>query len=281
MVHNIAQNCYMSGSMTASPKSDIDVWAMLRQELDQWLESGKTATFWWRDDDAIEETEQLHRLDALSRETGVSVALAVIPAGLLDTLSLFLHPRDNFSVMQHGYSHSSYAAKGIKKIELGGERTIDEIHTELRQGYHQLDRVFEKQFIPVLVPPWNRIEPRIFPALVKAGFKGLSTMWARESAYPLNGLLQVNTHLDPVKWRHDRGFIGETAAIDQIHQHINARRLARTDFTEPSGILTHHLSQNDEVWEFCEKLFEFLNRHPAAQWLDARKIWGVKSGYYP
>ena len=264
--------------MSARPNSDINAWTMLQRELDQWLESGKTATFWWRDDDTIEETGQLHRLDALSHDTEAPVALAVIPAGLQDSLPLFLSLRDNFSVMQHGYSHRSYAAKGMKKIEIGGERTINEIQSELTQGHRQLDDTFGKQYIPVLVPPWNRIEPRIFPALVEARFNGLSTIWARNTANPLKGLLQVNTHLDPVDWRHDRGFICEAAAVDQIHRHLNARRLARSDITEPSGILTHHLSQNDQVWKFCEKLFECLNRHPAAQWLDARDIWAAKTG---
>ncbi len=264
--------------MPDSPDSGIDAWPMLQQELDKWSESGKTATFWWRDDDAIEETDQLHRLDALSRDMQVAVAVAVIPAGLQESLPLYLSPRDNFTVMQHGYSHNSYASKGMKKIELGGERSTEQIQTELTQGWQQLERIFGKQFTPVLVPPWNRIEARAYNALVNAGFSGLSAMWVRKSASPIKGLLQVNTHLDPVNWRHDRGFVGETAAIEQICRHLNARRLAGGDIAEPSGILTHHLSQNDEVWEFCARLFESLNRHPAAQWLNAREIWVTKPG---
>ena len=259
--------------MPASRKSNIDAWATLQHELDKWSESGKTATFWWRDDDAVEETPQLHALDALSREMKVPVSVAVIPARLQPSLAQFLHQKNNFIAMQHGYSHNSYAAEGAKKIELGGERSTDEIQTELTIGRLQLSTALAKQFIPVLVPPWNRIESRTYSALIKAGFSGISTMWARESAYPVNGLLQVNAHLDPVNWRHDRGFIGETRAIEQIHRHLCARRIEGGDIAEPSGILTHHLSQNDEVWAFCRTLFEILNQHPAVQWLNAREIW--------
>lgn len=259
--------------MPASGQTNSDPWTKLQHELDRWAALGETATFWWRDDDAVEETPQLHALDALSREMKAPVSIAVIPAQLQASLPQFLQKRDNFIALQHGYSHRSYAAKGAKKIELGGERSTDEIQDELRTGRLQLLAALGEQFLPVLVPPWNRIESRIYYELVNAGFTGLSTMWARDSAYLLSGLLQVNTHLDPVNWRRDRGFIGEVSAIEQLYRHLSARRLAGGDIAEPSGILTHHLSQNDEVWAFCRTLFEMLDRHPAVRWLNAKEIW--------
>jgi len=259
--------------MPDSPQSIPEAWAMLQHELDLWNESGKAATFWWRDDDAVEETPQLHLLDRLSREMKIPVSLAVIPSGLHESLPLFLHKRDNFITIQHGYAHRSYAPKGMKKMELGGDRSDDDIGSDLSTGRRQLDTTFGEQFIPVLVPPWNRIERRVYPVLIGAGFAGVSSMWARESACPVKGLLQVNAHLDPVNWHHGRGFIGETIAIGQIHRHLSSRRLAAEDITEPTGILTHHLVQNDEVWAFCRTLFDTLNRHPAAQWLNTKEIW--------
>jgi len=262
--------------MSAKPQSNLKAWLMLQQELDLWADSGKTATFWWRDDDAVEETPQLHLLDVLSLEMKVPVSLAVIPSGMHRSLPLYLRQRDNFIAIQHGFGHRSYALKGMKKIELGGVRSDDDIQSDLVRGRSQLDTAFGEQFIPVLVPPWNRIERRVYPALIGAGFSGVSSMWARETAYPVKGLLQVNAHLDPVDWRHGRGFIGETIAIEQIHQHLSSRRLAGGDIAEATGILTHHLVQSDEVWAFCRTLFETLNRHPAVQWFDARKIWLTK-----
>jgi hypothetical protein len=43
----------------------INAWPMLQRELDLWAESGKQASFWWRDDDAISDTPQLQHLDSL------------------------------------------------------------------------------------------------------------------------------------------------------------------------------------------------------------------------
>ena len=267
----------MIGSISANSQSGLKAWSILQHELDVWNESGKTASFWWRDDDAIGETPQLHRLDTLSREMKIPVSLAVIPSGLHESLPLFLHKRDNFIAIQHGYAHRSYALKGMKNIELGGDRSDDEIGSELGTGRRQLDTAFGEQFMPVLVPPWNRIECRVYPVLTSVGFSGLSSMWARKSACPVKGLLQVNAHFDPVDWRHGSGFIGETTAIGQIHRHLSARRLAGGDIAEPTGILTHHLVQDDEVWAFCRTLLETLNRHPAVRWLNAREIWAAES----
>jgi len=63
----------------------------------------------------------------------------------IDAWAMLQHARDNFIAMQHGYSHSSYAAIGAKKIELGGKRSTDEIHIELTVGCLQLGNLFGKQ----------------------------------------------------------------------------------------------------------------------------------------
>jgi len=261
--------------MRTSEQPGTVAWTELKLELDRWSEAGKTATFWWRDDDAIDETPQLRTLDALSTEMKVPVSLAVIPAHLQNSLANYLQQRDNFIAVQHGYSHSSYAAQGAKNIELGGKRSTDEIRSELASGQLRLRSVLGEQFLSVMVPPWNRIDSRIVLSLVSAGFSGVSTMWARQAAYPIKGLLQVNAHFDPINWRHDRGFIGDASAIEQILRHLSARRIENGDISEPTGILTHHLVQSDEVWQFCRKLFAMLNRHPAVHWLDAREIWSA------
>jgi hypothetical protein len=162
----------------------------------------------------------------------------------------------------------------MKRIEVGGERSTDEIQTQLATGCEKLQDAFADQFLPVMVPPWNRIESRTYAALVIAGFCGVSSMWARANAYPAEGLLQVNTHLDPVNWRHDRGFIGESMAIAHICNHLLNRRTAGQASNEPTGILTHHLAQTEEVWDFVRRLMLKLSEHPAVEWLDARSIWG-------
>ena len=52
-------------------------WDALEAELDLWQSAGRTATFWWRDDDAIAWTPALERLLELAEDT--PIAIAVIP----------------------------------------------------------------------------------------------------------------------------------------------------------------------------------------------------------
>jgi hypothetical protein len=259
--------------MHDKPGPSAGPWESLQNELDRWAESDNRATFWWRDDDAVEQTPQLHRLNHLSEQLELPVCIAVIPSLLQNSLPGYLRDRENIKVLQHGYSHSSYAAKGVKKIEIGGNRSTHEIQSELAAGCTQMHAEFGDHFLPVLVPPWNRIESRTYKALVKAGFSGISSMWARASAYPVAGLLQVNAHLDPVNWRTDRGFIGESRSIDCIRDHLYARRTGTTDIDEPTGILSHHLAQDESVWDFIARLMLALKKHPVVEWLDAGSIW--------
>jgi hypothetical protein len=248
-------------------------WQWLGRELDAWVDKGHTANFWWRDDDAIEPSDSLDKLVGLSDSWNVPLALAVIPSRLKPELIDFLRNRALISVLQHGYAHENHAAPGQRKLELGGTRATAKLIAELQQGYQVLDQHFAQRFNPVLVPPWNRIDDKLLSRLSEIGITGISTMKVRRQAYPAPGLLQVNTHLDPINWRHTGGFIGVYPAIAILIQHLQARRTGYRDSDEPTGILTHHLVQNDAVWRFLEDLLRFLYNHPAVTWLDSTTIW--------
>ena len=56
----------------------MNPWTAFSNELDRWQEAGRTAAFWWRDDDAIAPTAALDRLAATG--AGIPKTLAVIPA---------------------------------------------------------------------------------------------------------------------------------------------------------------------------------------------------------
>ena len=248
-------------------------WQWLGGELDAWADKGHSVSFWWRDDDATEPSSALDRLAGLSDNWNVPLALAVIPGRLKPQLIDFLHSRKRITVLQHGYAHENHAVRHQRKLELGGTRDTATIISELEQGYQILERHFADRFNPVLVPPWNRIDSKLISRLNEIGFAGISTMKVRRNAYPSPGLLQVNTHLDPVNWRHTGGFIGVYPAIAILIQHLQARRIGYRDKDEPTGILTHHLVQNDAVWRFIEELLQFLSNHPAVTWLDSTTIW--------
>lgn len=263
-------------------------WNSVDDELALWSELGRKATFWWRDDDACSSTAELETLLQISEEFAAPVSLAVVPAKLEDSLCKRLSGNSGISILQHGYAHNSHAPASEKKSEYGSHRPPEEMLHELEQGRRLLEGGFGGQFHSVLVPPWNRYSVELLPLLHNHGHKGLSAMWARVDDHlpkqskqfserlPLPvppQFLQVNTHIDPVAWRHDRGFIGENDALEQLVCHLRLRREFPELGDEPTGLLSHHLDQTESVWEFCRQFADKINTDDGCCWLGAGDIW--------
>ena len=83
----------------------------------------------------------------------------------------------------------------------------------------------------------------------------------------------VNAHIDLVAWRGGRGFIGEGEALGALVGHLRARRERRSDPDEPTGILTHHLVQDEETGVFLGRLVDVTRAHSAARWLGADEVF--------
>src|SRR5204862_1733198 len=83
-------------------------WFDLVDELDLWADLGETATFWWRDDDAVRPSPHLDQLLAFTKR--VPIALAVIPAAAEASLANRLAGSPNVTVLQHGWRHANHAA---------------------------------------------------------------------------------------------------------------------------------------------------------------------------
>ncbi len=257
----------------AARRRDAD-WRALAEELDAWQISGRTATLWWRDDDAAAPSAALDRLLALQTRQRVPLSLAVVPAAAEPALDARLaEAGDGVAVLQHGYAHQNHAAAGAKKIELGGERPSAHVVSELAVGQQRLAHV--RGWLPVLVPPWNRVAGHLVPMLPEIGFRGLSTFGARRRREPVAGLVQANTHVDPVNWRGGRSFVGEGVALDAAVAHLRARREGRADAGEPTGLLTHHLVDGAATWSFVEAFLERTTAHPAVAWLAGAAVFGA------
>lgn len=194
-------------------------WTTLTAELDRWAEVGRTASFWWRDDDAVAETPALDSLLDLSERHLVPLALAVIPdgveTGLAERLARSAAP---VIVLQHGFAHRNHAPAGEKSVELGDHRAVEAVTEELALGRDRLAALFGDRFVPIMVPPWNRIGAGVEAALPGLGFGGLSTFGPRPAA----GLGYLNTHVDIIDWRGDRGFAGEEACLDATVAHLSS-----------------------------------------------------------
>ncbi|MGR0187123.1 polysaccharide deacetylase family protein [Azospirillum aestuarii] len=257
-------------TVTATAPSDSPPragWDALTAELDAWASAGRTATLWWRDDDAVAPTPDLDRMIALSIETGAPLALAVIPAGVKDALVPVVDAAPTVTVLQHGWSHTDHAAPPAKKAELGADRPAAAVLAELAEGRAVLDRRFGPRALPVLVPPWNRIAPGVAAGLPGAGFAGLSVFGPRRVSTV--NMMCVNTHIDPVAWKDGKRFMGDAESLGMAVAHLRARRLGAVDAEEPTGLLTHHLAMDVETWAFTARFLTATRRHPAVRWLAA------------
>ena len=242
-------------------------WSDLTHELDAWHAEDRIASLWWRDDDAVAPAPALDRLAGVAREHGVTVGLAVIPGLAQASLAPWLEPA-RAEVLQHGWAHRSHAAGGEKKSELGHHRACGVMAVELARGLVKLRELAGARCLPVLVPPWNRIDPVLIPALPRAGFHGLSVYGPRIAAEPAPGLRQTNCHVDVVDWRGGRGFVGRDRALAAVIEHLAARRERSVDPSEATGLLTHHAVHEERTWTFIARFLERTREHPAVCWLS-------------
>ena len=249
----------------------MDDWTALESELDTWQRLGRVATLWWRDDDATHVTPALRELARLSLTYQAPVACAVIPARATRELVCYLGEVHGCKVLQHGYEHKNHAPAGAKRAEYGEHRTVREIVLELKTGFSTMSSLFGKMFLPVLVPPWNRLDDALLPSLEQCGFSGLSTFAPRRSARPVSGLRQTNCHVDLLDWRGSRGFKGRLLVVGELTRHLSARRSETVDSCEPTGLLSHHLNHDAASWRFLEELFERTASHPAVTWLNGAR----------
>ncbi len=245
-------------------------WKALADELDRWAGDGRTATLWWRDDDATRPSAALDRLLELRAGAGAPLSLAVIAATAGRAAAERIAADAEIDVLQHGYAHRNHAPPGERKSELGPERPADAALDELCRGRRRLAGLFGGRALDVLVPPWNRIADELVGRLPGAGFTGLSAYGPRRGARAAPGLRQINTHIDIIDWRGTRGFVGDEAALSLALGHLRARRAGAADGDEPTGLLSHHLVHDEAAWRFVGAFLEATMAHPGARWVRAR-----------
>lgn len=244
---------------------DEAVWRPLRQQLDRADEAGSTVRFWLRDDDAVEQTPALDRLLGSARQAQVPMTLAVIPAFTGERLAARLAEEELISVAVHGWSHANHAGPREKKQELGLHRPIVDIIRELERGFVTLQALYGSRFIPMLVPPWNRIDPNLLPELAKIGYESVS-VFGQEKDGPIR---QINTHVDIMDWHGTRGCRPAADIVSDIVKQLQYRLAGSA---EAIGILTHHLVHDEHAWNFINALFEALNGRASVRWTSASEI---------
>ncbi|MEF2232378.1 MAG: polysaccharide deacetylase family protein [Pseudodesulfovibrio sp.] len=255
-----------------------DALLILARELDVWTGLDSPAAFWWRDDDAALPCVELDRLFKLSGRLAAPCGLAVVPAQTGEPLRKDVSGQRQIWVLQHGWSHTNWADKGKGAWELGLHRPKSVILEELRQGMGKLSQLFKGHFLPVLVPPWNRLDSELLPYLPVLGYRGLSASFRHHRPVPPDGLRVADAHCDVLSWKHKPAvFAGAGKCVERITAHLRDKRAGTVDPDEPTGILTHHMAMDDDAWAFMDDLLTLVMAHPAATWVSPADIWPAAS----
>lgn len=231
--------------------------APVREELRIWRDQGLVLPIWWRDDDATEPTPALDRLIHLAAGLGAPLNLAVVPEPAAPDLGARLASSSETFVLVHGWRHRNHAPRAEKKAEFGAHRPLTVMQGEIQAGWQRLQHLFGARARPVFTPPWNRMAPALVAVLPSLGLAALSTYLPRPRKHAAPGLLQVNTHVDPIEWRQRR-LLDPTAVAARAEALLSARRQGIVPNDEPFGLLTHHLVHDERIWSFTDAFVETL-----------------------
>ena len=234
----------------------------LKQELALWQQAGMVLPFWWRDDDATRHTPALERLASMARQFEMPVHIAVIPDLIEPSLIDQVLSTPALVPLVHGWRHHNHAPDGAKKSEFGDTRPLQIRRDEAGAGLRRVSQAFAGRGLPVFVPPWNRIGSDLVTELPGLGYRALSTFTPRKAREAAPGLLQINTHLDPIDWHGTRGAVPVDQLVRTACQQLRARRLGSAENGEAFGLLTHHLVHDEGLWDLVETLLDIFCSGP-------------------
>jgi hypothetical protein len=214
---------------------------------------------WWRDDDAGRHDARLDRLLELAGAGGWPLGLAVVPAWLDAATARRILAAPTVHALQHGWAHENHAASGARSIELGGTIDLATCRTALGEGAARLRSAFAGRFLPVMVPPWNRIDPPCLEMLAPLGFRGLSS-FADDARGTALGLVQVNTHVDLVDWRGGR----RMKPLAKLRGEVDA--LLAQPGRRVIGFLSHHLEMGLDDMARMRQLLAYVDGLERCRW---------------
>jgi hypothetical protein len=227
-----------------------DIWQPFHDELARWRDLGRTPELWLRDDDAFKPSPRLDRLISLTAEFAIPVALAIIPANARPGLAERIAQENYIHPTVHGWSHANHAPFWQKKQELGLHRPRMAVLNELTQGLTRLSELHGDRLVPMLVPPWNRIDSALIDDLPALGFRALSVFGNKFQSRP--GLTVINTHVDIIDWHRGKACHDHAWLVASLAKELAAARAADGYAV---GILSHHMVSDDEAFRFLRDLF--------------------------
>lgn len=251
--------------------TDSAIWKNLDAELAHWRDGG--IRLWLRDDDAIAASPALDRLAELGEGFGLPVLLAVIPMLVEPSLAAALEVAPSLLPCQHGCWHRNHAPIGGKKAEFGPQRANEAIREEIALARRVLAERLGTNPLPVFVPPWNRIDPRLAALLPELGFSGLSCFrgFALGAA---GGPILVNTDLDVMDWHGGRVGRPLEALVSEFCSQLALRRAAGSTSTT-FGLLLHHRDHDETAWTALAAILTRLCPHPSVVPTDPKALFSA------
>jgi hypothetical protein len=268
--------------MTAMVKSVDNAalfWDGLAQELAAWQASGRRASFWWRDDDAVAASPALERLAGLSAAAGAPLAIAAIPKLIKPSLAPALAGHSTVWLLQHGFAHIDHA-KGLVDPERGGRRLGARLApadgdrpggARGRAGDHA-GRIRH----PVPAGGGRPLESyRSSPdaGASRAGLSRRFLLWRAAALPAAAGLRRGEYPFRRLELEAGRPLPRRGGGAGDDRRPSAPPAAGRGGADEPTGIVTHHAALDEASWKFMAELLGFVARHPAAQWLSPGEIF--------
>lgn len=250
--------------------SDIEL------ELNRWADIGRPVDIWVRADLGRHagQAESAARLRSLAASAGLPIAAAIVPQYLEGEPLPALEGAVSITVLQLGYANANHEPDGETRSEYGPHRDLDEALSELSSGREALERRFGEAFLPILVPPFEFIDPVIAASLRGVGLTGLSlALQSRPLPVAGPGVVWSNVHVSLSRvWEHGGQANFQANALDLIHDQLVSRRLEVVDEAEPLGLWLDDLGA-DEQCEAVAELISVLGRHASVRWLTAAEVF--------
>jgi hypothetical protein len=254
----------VNGSGTQGARDDAR-WQPLVDELSEWRRLGRSPRFWIRDDDATRENGRLDALWQTCAANRVALACAAIPMSMDPSLIEWAKGKNWLVMLQHGYDHVNRAPAGASlSSEFPEERELGDALQAIRNG-QELMTAFRSARLPVFVPPWGTIAPRVTASLGELGFRGVSVHYLRQAPRQ-DGIAVTNTHvLLPRLTQGGWTFEIESLVEQLVSALASVRARPEGDAREPIGVNTHHLSVGEAELLALDSLVH-ITRSFGAEW---------------
>lgn len=229
--------------------------------LENCLRRNPETVIWWRDDDVSAVGSRLRlisnltyavRLDkilALVTKYAIPSYFAVIPHNFSSRggKQIRLLKKYGVNIALHGITHMNNSSSNISS-EFPDDCNLEATAKVIQNYREEFSGIFANKLLPIFVPPWNNISPKLEKKLLDTGFTAISKMNTANTEYSAD-----NVDIDVVDWS-TRELREESAILNDIIFLINSGR-------KRIGIMNHHKVIHGRGFIFFDNLFKVLTKN--------------------